>query len=82
MGDWLLGAASALWLGILTSVSPCPLATNITAISYVGRRIKNPQQVFLAGLLYTEPASRANSDLGGHVLARDVEDQPAGFRHR
>ena len=53
MGEWLLGTASALWLGILTSVSPCPLATNITAISYVGRRVKSPQQVFLAGVLYT-----------------------------
>lgn len=64
MGDWLLGAASALWLGILTSVSPCPLATNITAISYVGRRIKSPQQVFLAGLLYTFGRSLTYAVLG------------------
>ena len=53
MGEWFLGPASALWLGILTSVSPCPLATNITAISYVGRRANSPQQVLLAGVLYT-----------------------------
>jgi cytochrome c biogenesis protein CcdA len=53
MGGWLLAAASALWLGILTSISPCPLATNVVAISYVGRRIGNPRQVFLAGVLYT-----------------------------
>ena len=64
MEDWLLGAASALWLGILTSVSPCPLATNITAISYVGRRIKSPQQVFLAGLLYTFGRSLTYAVLG------------------
>ena len=53
MAGWLLAAVSALWLGILTSISPCPLATNVVAISYVGRRVGNPRQVFLAGLLYT-----------------------------
>lgn len=47
------GYASALWLGILTSISPCPLATNIAAISFVGRRVGNPGKVLLSGLLYT-----------------------------
>ena len=47
------GAALALWLGILTSISPCPLATNIAAISYIGRRVDSSRQVFLTGLLYT-----------------------------
>ncbi|MBM4042165.1 MAG: sulfite exporter TauE/SafE family protein [Planctomycetes bacterium] len=49
----LLAALSALWLGILTSISPCPLATNIAAISYIGRRVGSPRQVLLSGLLYT-----------------------------
>lgn len=53
MTELLLGLASAFWLGILTSISPCPLATNITAISFVGRRVDSPFKVFLAGLLYT-----------------------------
>lgn len=53
MAEWLPAAASALWLGILTSISPCPLATNITAIFFVGRHVKSPRKVFLAGLLYT-----------------------------
>ena len=53
MGELALGAASALWLGILTSISPCPLATNIAAISYIGRRVSSTRQVFLTGLLYT-----------------------------
>jgi cytochrome c-type biogenesis protein len=48
-----LGIASALWLGILTSISPCPLATNIAAISFVGRRVGSPHQIFAAGLLYS-----------------------------
>ena len=48
-----VAAVSALWFGILTSVSPCPLATNITAISFVGRRTGSPGGVLLSGLLYT-----------------------------
>ncbi len=53
MTEFLLAAGSALWLGVLTSISPCPLATNIAAISYIGRRVGNTQHVMLAGLLYT-----------------------------
>ncbi len=53
MTDLIIGMTSALWLGILTSISPCPLATNIAAISYIGRRVDNTRQVFLTGLLYT-----------------------------
>jgi len=50
---FLTGFLSALWLGILTSMSPCPLATNIAAISFISKRITNPIFVFLAGLTYT-----------------------------
>ena len=41
------------WLGILTAISPCPLATNIAAISYIGRRVANPRAALVTGLLYT-----------------------------
>jgi len=51
-GIWV-GTASALWLGILTSISPCPLATNIAAISFIGRRLSDTRLVFLTGMLYT-----------------------------
>ena len=51
-GDWLLGLGSALWFGILTSISPCPLATNIAAISFIGRRVDRPHAVIATGFLY------------------------------
>jgi len=44
---------TALLLGILTSISPCPLATNITAIAYISRDIKAPKHTILSGLFYT-----------------------------
>ena len=46
-------ALTAFLLGLLTAVSPCPLATNITAIGFIGRDIENRRRVFLNGLLYT-----------------------------
>ena len=52
MSGFTVAAVSALWFGILTSVSPCPLATNITAISFVGRKTGSASGVLLSGLLY------------------------------
>lgn len=46
-------ALTSLWLGLLTSISPCPLATNIAAVSFVGKRVDNPLYVLLNGLVYT-----------------------------
>jgi cytochrome c biogenesis protein CcdA len=43
----------AFLLGILTSISPCPLATNITAIAYISREIKTVKNTLLNGLFYT-----------------------------
>lgn len=46
-------AFTAFILGILTAVSPCPLATNITAVGYVGKDIDSSHRIFINGLLYT-----------------------------
>lgn len=48
----LLTLFTTFWLGILTSISPCPLATNIAAISFVSYRISNRWVVFFSGILY------------------------------
>jgi cytochrome c biogenesis protein CcdA len=53
MDGYFVALGSAIWLGILTSISPCPLATNIAAISYIGRRVNSPGKVVAAGMLYT-----------------------------
>ena len=46
-------ALIAFLLGLLTAVSPCPLATNIAAIGYIGKEVENRKTVFRKGLLYT-----------------------------
>jgi cytochrome c biogenesis protein CcdA len=49
----LIFLASAIWLGILTSVSPCPLASNIAAVSFISRKVTQRNTVLLSGILYT-----------------------------
>lgn len=44
---------TALLLGLLTAISPCPMATNITAIGFIGKNIDNKRHVFVSGLIYT-----------------------------
>ncbi len=44
---------SALVLGLMTAISPCPLATNITAVGFISKDIENRNRVFVNGLLYT-----------------------------
>lgn len=53
MDSMLVGAVSAFWFGILTSISPCPLATNIAAISYIGKHMDSHRKIVLSGLFYT-----------------------------
>jgi len=44
---------TALILGLMTAISPCPLATNITAIGFICKDMSNRNRVFINGLLYT-----------------------------
>lgn len=46
-------ALTAFLLGLLTAISPCPLATNIAAIGFIGKDIENRRRIFRNGLLYT-----------------------------
>ncbi|HEY6915698.1 MAG TPA: aromatic aminobenezylarsenical efflux permease ArsG family transporter [Paludibacter sp.] len=44
---------TAILLGLMTAISPCPLATNISAIGFISRNIENRPRVFINGLVYT-----------------------------
>ncbi len=60
---------TAFLLGLLTAISPCPLATNIAAIGYLSKDIANKRQVFRNGLLYTLGRIVAYSLLGIILIA-------------
>jgi len=44
---------SALALGLMTAISPCPLATNITATAYIAKNISNKKMVLLSGIVHS-----------------------------
>ena len=67
--------ASAIWLGILTSISPCPLATNIAAVSFISHRITQRNIVFLSGILYTLGRSLTYIILG-ILIVKTLVDVP------
>ncbi len=67
--------ASVVWLGILTSVSPCPLASNIAAVSFISRRITQRNTVFLSGILYTLGRSLTYIVLGV-LIVKTLVDVP------
>jgi cytochrome c biogenesis protein CcdA len=46
-------ALTAFILGLMTAISPCPLATNISAIGFISRNLEDRRKVFLSGLVYT-----------------------------
>ncbi len=64
----LIAIFTALWLGILTAISPCPLATNISAISFISKNIECPFKTVYAGLLYVSGRILAYITLGFIVV--------------
>jgi sulfite exporter TauE/SafE len=44
---------TAFLLGLMTAISPCPLATNITALAYISKDVENRRVVFMNGIYYT-----------------------------
>jgi cytochrome c biogenesis protein CcdA len=55
---------SAFLLGLLTAISPCPLATNITATAYISKNIIDPKKVFWSGVIYTLGRATSYSVIG------------------
>lgn len=53
MGTSEIGILAAFFIGLMTAISPCPLATNITAIAYASKRIDNSKHTIIVGFLYT-----------------------------
>lgn len=68
---------TVLWLGILTSISPCPLATNIAAVSFLSKRIAHPKTVFLSGIFYTIGRMLAYAILGFLIIKSVLSVPPA-----
>lgn len=53
MGSSDVPLVAAFFIGLMMAISPCPLATNITAIAYISRNLSSGKHTFLVGCLYT-----------------------------
>ncbi|HOK09718.1 MAG TPA: aromatic aminobenezylarsenical efflux permease ArsG family transporter [Candidatus Hydrogenedens sp.] len=73
--QFLLALSSAVYLGLLTSISPCPLATNIVAISYISKKITHPGFVLLNGFVYSIGRTIAYIILS-FILVKSLLDMP------
>ncbi|MCK5434831.1 MAG: sulfite exporter TauE/SafE family protein, partial [Dehalococcoidales bacterium] len=73
LGDVNIPILSALLLGLITAISPCPLATNIAAIAYVNRRVKDLRYAVLTGLLYTLGRMFSYSIIGALIIVAGLE---------
>lgn len=67
-------ALTAFILGLLTAISPCPLATNIAAIGYISKDIENRNRIFRNGVLYTVGRIIAYTVLGIVLISILKED--------
>jgi cytochrome c biogenesis protein CcdA len=69
------GLLAAAWLGILTSISPCPLATNIAAVSYLSRRMHSRRLAALGALAYAAGRTAVYVAIG-LVVAWGISSSP------
>jgi sulfite exporter TauE/SafE len=53
VGSSTFPIVTAFALGLMTAISPCPLATNITAIGFISKDVKQQKSVFVNGIVYT-----------------------------
>ena len=69
LGGSTVPILTAFLLGLLTAVSPCPLATNIAAVGYISKDLENRRRIFFNGLLYTFGRIVAYTLLGAVLIA-------------
>jgi sulfite exporter TauE/SafE len=73
---------TALVLGLMTAISPCPLATNITAIGFISKDIENGNRVFINGLLYTLGRAISYTSIAVIIYLGADQFQFSGFFQR
>ena len=71
--DLNIPVLSALFLGLLTAVSPCPMATNLAAIAYISRRVTDRRYAIMTGTLYTVGRMFSYSVLGILIITAGLE---------
>jgi len=72
-GNINIPVLSALLLGLITAISPCPMATNVAAIAYVSRRAKERRYAVVTAALYTLGRMFSYSIVGIIIIVAGLE---------
>jgi len=72
-GNLNIPVLSALFLGLLAAISPCPMATNIAAVAYVSRRVTDRRYAVMTAALYTLGRMISYSVLGILIIMAGLE---------
>lgn len=79
MGMSAIPLVAAFFIGLMTAMSPCPLATNITAIAYVSREHKESRQTLLVGILYAAGRTAAYIVIAAVIVYTGTNVQSVSF---
>jgi cytochrome c biogenesis protein CcdA len=75
MGTSDIAIIAAFFIGLMTAISPCPLATNMTAIAYVSRKIEHSKHTILVGTVYAIGRAFAYAFLAGLIVYAGINLQ-------
>lgn len=79
MGTSNVPVLAAFFIGLMTAISPCPLATNITAIAYISKRIDDTRRTLAVGFLYTLGRMLTYTALASSIVWLGLNTQATSF---
>jgi len=75
LGTTGIPLVAAFFIGLMMAFAPCPLATNITAIAYISRKVGNPRYTLLVGTLYSLGRMAAYIGLAALIVYTGLNSQ-------
>ena len=79
MGTSNIAIVAAFFIGLMTAISPCPLATNITAVAYASKKIDNSKHTLIVGFLYTLGRMFSYTLLASLIVWLGISSQSISF---
>jgi cytochrome c biogenesis protein CcdA len=79
MGASNVPIIAAFFIGMMTAISPCPLATNLTAIAYASKRLGDGRHTLAIGMLYTLGRMFTYTSLASLIVFFGMNTQPVSL---
>jgi len=79
MGTSDIALVAAFFIGVMAAVSPCLLATNITAIAYASKKLEGGKHTLLVGILYAAGRSVMYAAIASLIVYAGANTRPVSF---